>query len=81
MGIYHRESQPSRSYITRPNEEKKRMEGFEIIKEYNDYYLCGKFVNGKLLYRETFSKFDIDGIKNNPKRSHMPYWTKKFLLS
>lgn len=47
--------------------EKKRAQGFELIKEYEDYYLYGKYVDGKLLYRECFSKFDIDGV---PERTY-----------
>lgn len=42
--------------------EKKRAEGFELIKEYEDFYLYGKYKDGELLYRECFSKFDIDGV-------------------
>ncbi len=42
--------------------EKLRAKDFAILKEYTHYYLCGKIKDGKVLYKECFSKFDIDGV-------------------
>lgn len=48
-------------------EQDKVRQGYKRLKEYKDYYLYGKYDNdGNLLYKECFSKFDIDGIKGNP---------------
>lgn len=42
--------------------ERDRVKDFKFIKEYKHYYLYGKYKDGKLLYKECFSKFDIDGV-------------------
>lgn len=48
-------------------ERDKVRQGYQRIKEYETYYLYGKYDNdGNLLYKECFSKFDIDGVENNP---------------
>lgn len=48
----------------RTNQERERAKGFKFIKEYKDYYLYGKYTpEGTLLYKECFSKFDMDGVK------------------
>lgn len=51
-------------YKSIPNQEKKRSEGFERLEEYEYFYLCGRYRDGRLLYKECFSKFDIDGVTN-----------------
>lgn len=46
--------------------EKKRAQGFVLIGEYEMFYLYEKRDrNNKPLYRECFSKFDIDGAVKN----------------
>lgn len=45
-------------------EKEKLKKGYRRIREYADYYLYGKYnSNGEFLYRECFSKFDVDGVK------------------
>ena len=41
---------------------------FKFLKEYNKFYLYGYMDKGKILYKECFSKQDIDGIPKNPKK-------------
>ena len=43
--------------------EKIRAKGFEIIKEYPKFYLCGKIKDGEILYRECFARTDVDSFK------------------
>ncbi len=43
--------------------EVRKFREFDLLKEYEHFYLCGKHQNGKLLYKECFSKFDVDGIE------------------
>ena len=55
-------------------EQQKLQQGYKRIKEYKNFYLYGKYdKDGNLLYRECFSKFDIDGV---PKYSRVrnPFW-------
>lgn len=42
--------------------ERHKYKEFEILEEYEWFYLCGKFEKGELLYKECFSKFDVDGV-------------------
>lgn len=56
--------------------EVKRYKDFDVIEEYEFFYLCGKFINGKLLYKECFSKFDIDGVPKTTTRVRKTYDTK-----
>lgn len=53
--------------------DKKRFdEEFKVIKEYEEYYLCGKYdKEGKLMYRECFAKFVIDGVKPINKKNFL----------
>lgn len=44
--------------------EKLRMQEMAILKEYDDYYLCGKIKDGKVLYRECFMKSEVDDRVN-----------------
>ena len=54
-------------------EKQKLKAGFKRIKEYKDFYLYGKYdFAGNLLYRECFSKFDVDGVKNVKRSYHGP---------
>ena len=46
-------------------QEKMRAKGFRLLEEYECFYLYGKYENDQLLYKECFSKFDIDGVKRN----------------
>lgn len=58
--------------------EKERAKNFQLIKEYKTYYLYGRYTqDGKLLYRECFSKFDIDGV-NPQKRPRKVYLSWKW---
>jgi hypothetical protein len=60
-------------YSSVSDETKARYKGFEKIKEYEHFYLCGRYTDdGKLLYKECFSKFDVDGVKVMHK-SREPY--------
>ena len=44
-------------------EQQKLSLGYKRIKEYKNFYLYGRYDReGNLLYRECFSKFDIDGV-------------------
>ena len=58
-------------------EKKKVLNGYKQLKAYKDYYLYGKYINidGRevLIYKECFSRFDIDGV---PKRERVrsPFW-------
>ena len=36
---------------------------YNILKEYQSYYLCERIYKGKSLYRECFSKVDVDGVQ------------------
>lgn len=59
-----------RNYGLISEESRRRYKGFEVLKEYQDYYLCGKFTkDGELLYRECFSKFDVDEKQNKQRRN------------
>ena len=53
--------------------EKGKLEkGYRRLKEYEHYYLYGKYnENGEMLYKECFSKFDVDGVRNT-KKLHGP---------
>lgn len=62
-----------KSYLAIPEQEKLRSKGFVVLKEYKDYYLCGKEKDDEILYRECFSKFDVDGVKGNPAVTKIPY--------
>lgn len=54
------------SYDQAHDDEKERAKGFRLIQEYENYYLMGKYTeDNKLLYRECFSKFDIDGVEKH----------------
>lgn len=52
-------------YLSMPGQEKKKVleKGFARLAEYEYFYLYGKIKDDKVLYRECFSKFDIDGVK------------------
>lgn len=54
-------------------EQKKIEKNYRRLEEYEWFYVYGKYDNdGNLLYRECFSKFDIDGAPNQtrPKRAY-----------
>ena len=59
-------------YFTESARQREKFRDFEILKEYKYYYLCGKFVDGKLLYKECFSKFDVDKSRKVVKKKHGP---------
>ena len=63
-----------RSYAHISDYEKSKLEkGYKRIKTYEEFYLYGKYDgSGNLLYRECFSKFDIDGPKKAPKPERDP---------
>lgn len=48
-------------------EKQRAHRDFARLKEYEHYYLYGRVVDGKILYKECFSKFDIDGVVNTRK--------------
>ena len=51
--------------------------GYKRIKEYENFYLYGKYdKDDNFLYNECFSKFDIDGVKAVPK-TRDPVWKYK----
>lgn len=57
-------------------EREKLKDGYVRIAEYKDYYLYEKRDrDGKFLYRECFSKFDVDGVPKRPRIKKAPYWT------
>ena len=57
-----------KGYMYIPKREKEKIKGFKILDEYEEFYLCGKYDDhGKLLYKECFTKFDIDGVQNEKK--------------
>lgn len=67
--MYNYGSKQAWSYDVVANNEKNRAKGFVKLKEYENFYLYGKYdEQGNLLYKECFSKFDIDGVQNRPKR-------------
>ena len=79
MNKYKRQSGDGRyarkTYVSAPIAERDRVKEFKFIKEYQYYYLYGKYdINGKLLYRECFNKFDIDGVEKRPRVSN-PSWS------
>lgn len=63
-------------YSSVSDETRARYKGFEKIKEYEHFYLCGRYNdNGELLYKECFSKFDVDGVKGAYRpRIPYPHW-------
>lgn len=58
--------------------EVRRYKDFDLLKEYEYFYLCGKHQNGKLLYKECFSKFDVDGVPKTTTRVKTIYNTKMY---
>ena len=44
-------------------DEKARFKDYVKLEEYECFYLCAKIKDDKVLYRECFSKFDIDGVE------------------
>lgn len=56
------------SYDSCKELEQKRYKDFRVLEEYECFYLCGKLQDGEILYRECFSKFDVDGVQNKNKR-------------
>lgn len=64
-----------RMYTTCPEYEKRRFKsGFIVLEEYEDFYLCGRVnKDNKVIYKECFSKFDIDGVPETP-RGGTPFW-------
>lgn len=51
------------TYITSPQFEKIRRDGFRVVKDYGDYTLCEKVEKGEVLYRECFGNFELYGAK------------------
>lgn len=49
------------TYLTQPQIEKKKAQGFRPVKEYETYWLFEKVVNDVPLYRECFHKFELYG--------------------
>lgn len=46
-------------------EKRRSKEGYIRLEEYEYFYLYGRVdKDNNILYKETFSKFDIDGVKN-----------------
>lgn len=57
-------------------EKSKLANGYVRIAEYKDYYLYEKRdKDGNFLYRECFSKFDVDGVPKRPRVRRPPYWS------
>ena len=55
-------------------ERQKLQLGYRRIAEYENYYLYAKYNRDNVfLYRECFSKFDIDGVKPTPKQKGGPW--------
>ena len=65
-------SGPDSGYAAQVGTEVAKSQEMERIKEYENFYLYGKFKNGKLLYRECFLKQDIDGVQKHQVRKR-PY--------
>lgn len=73
------EKKVSSNYQTTSEYEQKKLEsGYKRLEEYECFYVFGKYDNdGNLLYRECFSKFDIDGAPTQP-RPKRPYNRREF---
>lgn len=71
-----------KQYNVVSNLEKKRaLEGFARLAEYEHFYLYGKVLNGQIIYKECFSKFDIDGApKQSYSRGYGPQFFRKSRL-
>lgn len=52
----------TRKYTTLDTLERKKAENMIRLEEYKNYYVYGKYKDGKLLYKECFLKVDIDGV-------------------
>lgn len=70
-----------KQYDVVSNMEKRRAErDFVRLKEYKHFYLYGKVdKDNNVLYKECFSKIDIDGVQNI-KRPSQPLFTRKSKL-
>lgn len=49
------------TYMTTPQYENVRRRGFRLVRKYRNYSLFEKMVDGKPLYRECFSNFELYG--------------------
>lgn len=50
-------------------ERQKLNQGYKRIKDYDDFILYGRYDSeGRLLYRECFSRFDIEGVKSHKRK-------------
>jgi len=64
------EMKKRKSYDGVPETERHRMKDFEVIDKNDKFYICvRKDKHGNVLYKECFSRFDIDGVKNQRKIS------------
>jgi len=63
------ERKVSSNYQTTSAYEQKKLEsGYRRLEEYECFYVFGKYDSeGKFLYRECFSKFDVDGAPKQPR--------------
>lgn len=53
------------TYGTNDANEIKRAESMVRLEEYDNFYVYGKFRDGKLLYKECFLKIDLDHLPSN----------------
>ena len=65
------DSRKYKNYKLLAEESRERYKGFVKLKEYKHYYLCGRFNDkGELLYKECFSKFDVDGVRRRTNENY-----------
>jgi len=50
------------SYTTGDPTERQKANSMVRLEEYDNYYVYGKYRDGKLLYKECFQKVDIDNL-------------------
>lgn len=60
-------------------EKQRAQRDFARLKEYEHYYLYGRVLDGKIIYKECFSKIDIDGVQK-PQRESRPSFTRRSKL-
>lgn len=62
------------SYERCSNYERSKLDlGYKRLAEYESFYLYGRYDReGNLLYKECFSKYDIDGVPKYNYKRHRP---------
>jgi len=63
-----KKSGPNNFYAGCVESEHEKAKEMKLIKEYEHFYLMGKIIGDKIIFKECFRKSDVDGVEKQKVR-------------